>query len=602
MTIIRRNLEETRWILDFYLDHKHSVPRGLETLLKANARGKFFDIKGDNYFGGYPLHFAVCSNDKQMFDLLLTYASSTKDNDDAKHVSLLSTKEHMSASARAGSRFRRVSNAPVPGAVGSSERGTSSYEPVPEKIGGSGSGGSAKKRDSTHFTYGHNMLGPNVIFMCDNEGNNALHLCVLHQLQDMFAHVKKTAQNIITRELKIAFTRAKRYGKSQATLKPVLPPTDTVHLTPLAPFRKVNAYTRRGVRSNYHIFIPEGEHINQEHFDVWLHVHVKRLLEDRLLLVLNSNFHSPLTLAAANLGGVQGTVLDPLTEELESAKKDMLAFLLNEMKDVRWRYGPVKCSLMMLEGLELPYNENDYPDLKEEFTLEKAARRKNSALTVTFNFIKKWDIRKATHRSRKMYGVVEWICKANSTRAVQLPDIKSLIESKWQRVGAREIGEAFVLHVVISILFTIISIFPYHCPTITHFASGDRGARIVTIVYPLLAFILIIQFSTYIDDIFRYGWDYWGFSGGGVRGAAKLEKVMKSGITLAFFSVCICKIITAKHKDAFKASAWTSDQYVAEIDKVSNFFMSIGVLMTWFYFFYFAMGTESAPFALVGSK
>lgn len=64
MTIIRRNMGETRWLLDFYRDHKHSVPHGLERLLTANAVGRFFDYGGDNYFGGYPLHFAVCSNDK----------------------------------------------------------------------------------------------------------------------------------------------------------------------------------------------------------------------------------------------------------------------------------------------------------------------------------------------------------------------------------------------------------------------------------------------------------------------------------------------------------------------------------------------------------
>ena len=64
MTIIGRNIEETRWLLDFYRDHEHSVTYGLEKLLTANASGQFFYYGGNNYFGGYPLHFAVCSNDK----------------------------------------------------------------------------------------------------------------------------------------------------------------------------------------------------------------------------------------------------------------------------------------------------------------------------------------------------------------------------------------------------------------------------------------------------------------------------------------------------------------------------------------------------------
>lgn len=44
----------------------------------ALCSGPFFDIRGDNYFGGYPLHFAACSNSTEIFDLILNYASSTR--------------------------------------------------------------------------------------------------------------------------------------------------------------------------------------------------------------------------------------------------------------------------------------------------------------------------------------------------------------------------------------------------------------------------------------------------------------------------------------------------------------------------------------------
>jgi hypothetical protein len=46
MVIVRRNYEEVRWLLDFYKDHKDSVPNGLEKLLTSNATGKFFDPNG----------------------------------------------------------------------------------------------------------------------------------------------------------------------------------------------------------------------------------------------------------------------------------------------------------------------------------------------------------------------------------------------------------------------------------------------------------------------------------------------------------------------------------------------------------------------------
>ncbi len=41
-------------------------------LLTANVRGVFFQKELD--FGCYPLHFAACSNDRRIFDLVLTYS------------------------------------------------------------------------------------------------------------------------------------------------------------------------------------------------------------------------------------------------------------------------------------------------------------------------------------------------------------------------------------------------------------------------------------------------------------------------------------------------------------------------------------------------
>ena len=53
---------------------------GLSTLLKANAHGNFFDPTGNFYFGGYPLQFAVCSNDTEIFDLVFAFVSMAGSN------------------------------------------------------------------------------------------------------------------------------------------------------------------------------------------------------------------------------------------------------------------------------------------------------------------------------------------------------------------------------------------------------------------------------------------------------------------------------------------------------------------------------------------
>lgn len=97
--IVRRNYAEVRWLLDIYRDHKVNKPTDKMTradgctntgdkdesplgiLLNSPATGSMFEREGVFYFGGYPLHFAACSNDKQIFDLVLSFsAHTTKDS------------------------------------------------------------------------------------------------------------------------------------------------------------------------------------------------------------------------------------------------------------------------------------------------------------------------------------------------------------------------------------------------------------------------------------------------------------------------------------------------------------------------------------------
>ena len=151
MVILRRDYEEVRWLLDFYKDHKYSVESGLENLLAANATGSFFSSSGDFYFGGFPLQFAVCSNSIEIFDLVLSYASSIE--------------------------------------VAANE--------------------STENASSTVTT-----SGSNVIFMRDSVGNTVVHLCAIHGLKAMFQHVCKMAELIISRELKRLYSTYHEKGKN----------------------------------------------------------------------------------------------------------------------------------------------------------------------------------------------------------------------------------------------------------------------------------------------------------------------------------------------------------------------------------------------------
>lgn len=85
LAIIRRNHTEVRWLLDFYLQHRHSTlvreaTNALQSLLQSRATGLFFSRSSDFYVGETPLHFATCSNDTDMFDLLLSYTSIESPN------------------------------------------------------------------------------------------------------------------------------------------------------------------------------------------------------------------------------------------------------------------------------------------------------------------------------------------------------------------------------------------------------------------------------------------------------------------------------------------------------------------------------------------
>ena len=81
MCIVAKNYDEVRWLLEFYRLHICAIRdegtcSALCVLLQTPVKGDFFGIKRDaTYFGETPLHFAACTNDTEMFDLVLAYAS-----------------------------------------------------------------------------------------------------------------------------------------------------------------------------------------------------------------------------------------------------------------------------------------------------------------------------------------------------------------------------------------------------------------------------------------------------------------------------------------------------------------------------------------------
>jgi hypothetical protein len=157
MAVLAKNHEFARWLLDFYSKHSDISLFKLLTARVLTRKGSYFRKTGAHYYGETPLQFAVCMNDTEMVDLILSFVSFL-------HTDLLA-------------------------------------EDTPDGI----------------------RAVRNLLFMPDCNGNNVIHLCVLHNIPDMYDHVKHIALEMIRQELMRAFHKAVSVNQDPARKKPYRP-------------------------------------------------------------------------------------------------------------------------------------------------------------------------------------------------------------------------------------------------------------------------------------------------------------------------------------------------------------------------------------------
>ena len=489
MVIVRRNLSEVRWLLDFYRDHKDSVPNGLKILLVANATGHFFDISGDNYFGGYPLQFAVCSNDIEIFDLVLSFASSMESDD-----SNASEEEFDGASTACRAELPAV--------------------------------------------------GPKVLFMRDSYGNTVLHLCVMHCLKDMFDHVYKTGRRIIAREIKLLYSKSfdvcsEKYLNYE-------------------PFEK-----KSEVRAGYHLYetdvqlpraeknvtpVNENQNLNDptilsndlKKFEEWVNDETNRKLNERLLSILNNDLHSILTMAAI--------IKQDDTIEIKDRKIDMLKYLLSKLKSTLWTFGKIQCSEIDLEGLDVYYDLGNY-DIKPGEKLPT------------------------------IHSAISWLCILDVEEAIMIPEIRRIIEIKWERCGYIYFLKGFVLDSVIVVLLTLILAYDNYQPT-THFI--DMNAFIdVLYAAVCLIFIWLVGFELYTLLMRKAALR-------SVRGMARFHVVCRIVETLSFIAFLGSKLNRLLRGDLKKCSYDDTAMDFADI-KIP---LVVCVMTAWMHLYYYLMGIE----------
>jgi ankyrin repeat protein len=335
MTILRRNYAEVKWLLEFY---RKRSPENIRKLLFARATGTFFE--DEFYYGETPLQFAVCMNDFEIVDLILSYLASI-------------------------------------------------FHP--------------KFPDCVNQSF---------LFAPDSKGNNVIHLCVLHNLPDMYDHIQRKAKDIIQQELLVAWHGASHehkhhYQPQHAVHLPLLGDEESYSKTFGGYLRiprpiYITKYTRstkhdiahqlllwtsgkidddmlvgffksfdfvkeineKILRATIATFI-EAKEKNDIHeqvlmkrdFENWLEswerrlerriTHwlygrdgvyesgvIQQLYEDRLLFCLNEDGLTPITLAAT------------------AGTRDMFTKLLNENSFPRWKFGPIQSYIFNLEHID----------------------------------------------------------------------------------------------------------------------------------------------------------------------------------------------------------------------------------------------------------
>lgn len=453
--IVDRNIVETRWLIDFYRnrtvaalfeppyfqkmkygEHEKSLrfahyETGLLRLLTARAYGSFFDPDGMYYFGGYPLFFALCCGNIEIFDLVLSTCSNLRITVAEEEVKM--ALEH---------------------------------------------GKEDLKDEFKVHTYAKQNMGPNAIFIRDTNGNNCLHFCVIHGLENMYAHVMKRAHETLLRQVKKAFATQKYLQRQGKGIDVgdwfVLPAADTSLGFGHSP---VETLLRMPKSSRY---------------DAWLSAAVKRKLEERLVLSLNEDLHSALTMCAAIRPSGRANF------DMAS-KKETLLFILKELRVPRWSYGPVTVSLLDLEGVETPYRRQHYlPPIP---------------------------------RTMPMHGAIEWLCITDSDECLTVPELKEIVQLKWDRCGFKKIFGRLVEHIFLTCCLTVhaclLNANPYYDQL------PQRGADwAITVMYPINLLQMLVMLWWDMRNAFRYR-----LALGGLRGRIRQvwqESVGENPLRLAF--------------------------------------------------------------------
>ena len=254
----------------------------------------------------------------------------------------------------------------------------------------------------------------------------------------------------------------------------------------------------------------------------------------------------------------------------EEKKRDTIQYIINQTKQFKWEYGPVKTYYLDLEGVELPYDSRRFGHDSSSKPLPPIAES-------------------------QMFGVVEWICITYSEKSAKIDEVMKIIATKWKYLGFPLFLNYFIIWSVISILITIIVVYDNDIPDL----HPQRTSQfLMTIIFPIAAFLITVMTIVDVPGMLYYGLEYWGFIGKRIRGAAQMNKILKTISIILFYTLCSYKWLEyiENHKNTTSTITPTTDyspaqesQYYAPIKRCEVLL----VIIVWINMYYFLMGFDT---------
>ena len=292
---------------------------------------------------------------------------------------------------------------------------------------------------------------------------------------------------------------------------------------------------------------------------------VKSLLCQHALHVFNNEALTPFTLAAAK------------------GKEDMFRHLLTHRKKKLWTYGPVECSVVDLTNLDtiqmkeyehLTYTFKSVFDTNESSSHTQLHNRRYPPLPADADMGDKYDANRAEGLKHDRFGAIELICKHNHLEMLNIPEVKEIIEKKWDRFGKPKFNIMSTFGLCRTILITaVICTFEYS-------EGGVAMDKVAIALYCLLSACMAINFIPDMRKVLKFGLKQFGY-GGMVRGSSMLENIC-SALECVFFCIaCIVKVYLRDKRDGFNYD-----------DSPVRIFIALTALVSWIRMYYVLMGFE----------